>query len=419
MKYDYVIIGNSAGGIGCVESIREADMDGKISIISDEEYHTYSRALLPYYLSEKIDQEKIYYRPIDFYEKRDIRLILKKKVVKLDPEEKKVFLDDGQEFFYEKLLIATGGQPSLPKIAGGEKNTIFTFNTLKDVLKIKTKIETSPVKRAVVLGGGLIGLMAAEALKKNGLDVSVVESMDRVLAPVIDETASRMVETHLGNNGIHIIKGHTIKKISDDGNGAILDDETELPCKMLIISIGVRPRVDIVEGTKIKVNRGIVVDRRMRTSVEDVYACGDCAEVYDSIYDDFRLIPLWPTAYTGGIVAGFNMSGIAKEYEWCTSMNSMHFFGLPVITAGLSTKSERDGYEILSVLNEDDQSYRKIVIKDDHLVGMILMNRIDRAGILLGLMKKRVDVSSFKEDLLNDDFGLINLPEVIREGIIW
>jgi NAD(P)H-nitrite reductase large subunit len=250
-----------------------------------------------------------------------------------------------------------------------------------------------------------------------------------VLAPVLDETASRIVESHFEENGTRIITKHTIKKVLGKNRfkGVVLDNDTKLPCEMLIIAIGVRPRVEIVRDTKVKVNRGIVVDRRMRTSLEGVYACGDCAEVYDFIYGDFRLTPLWSTAYVGGRIAGFNMCGVAKEYGWGTNMNSMHFFGLPVITAGISANDEGKGYEILKVLKEEEgkeeerekktYTYKKIVLKNNHVIGMILLNRIDRAGIFLGVMRDEIDVSSFKEELLSDDFGLINLPEEVREAM--
>lgn len=117
----------------------------------------------------------------------------------------------------------------------------------------------------------------------------------------------------------------------------------------------------------------------MRTSVKDVYACGDCAEVYDFVHDDFRLTPLWPTAYVGGRIAGFNMCGVVKEYKWGTNMSSMHFFGLPVITAGISANDEGD-YEILKVVDEKKKIYKKIVLRDNRMIGMIFMNKIDRAG---------------------------------------
>ncbi|RZN64656.1 MAG: hypothetical protein EF806_04690 [Candidatus Methanoliparum thermophilum] len=247
--------GNSAGGIGAVEAIRDVDKKGKIIMVSDEEYHAYSRALIPYYLSEKTSFADIFIKPSDFYQSKDIVLILGKRVIDVDVEKKRVIiLDDEDVIGYEKILIATGSKPIIPKFVGVEDTEFFAFTTLNDALIIKDEIETGKYKKAVVLGGGLIGLMASEALKKKGLDVTVVDLADRVLAPVLDKIGSCIVENHLEENNIHIITKHTIDKVLGEGS-VILDGGTELPCEMLILAIGVKPRLELVQG-KVKVNRG-------------------------------------------------------------------------------------------------------------------------------------------------------------------
>jgi NAD(P)H-nitrite reductase large subunit len=403
MKYKYLIIGNSAGGIGAAEAIREVDPTGTIAIISDEEYHAYSRALVPYYLSDKISFDNIFFRPSDFYKKMNIQPILDKKVIKLDFKRRGVVLEDGKRILYEKLLIATGGNPIVPKMDGSERDCVFTFTTLKDTLGIRAKLEAGGVKNAVVLGGGLIGLLAAEAIHSKKVDVTVVELAERVLSPVLDQTASAMVEKVLKENGVKIVTGHTIKEILEDE--IVLDNGEKSSCDLVIIGIGVAPRVDLVRDTPIKVNRGILVNKYMETSMEGVFACGDCAEVYDFILDSFRLTPLWPTAYVGGMVAGYNMTGMKEEYTWGTGMNSMRFFGLSVISAGIV--QPESNYETL--IRYEGEIYKKIVLNDDLIKGFILVNQIDRAGIILGLMRNKIKVADFKEDLLGDDFGLVYL----------
>lgn len=174
-----------------------------------------------------------------------------------------------------------------------------------------------------------------------------------------------------------------------------------------------------ISGALYKKREVVVHDaRRMRTAVEDVYACGDCAEIYDFVHVDFRLIPLWAMAYVGGRVAGFSMCDVEKEYRWGTSMNSMHFLELPVIAAGISAEDDQGGYEVLKEVEEEKKIYRKIVLRDGRVVGMILINKIDRAGIFLGLMRTGIDVSSFKEELLSADFGLISLPDAVRGAMM-
>ncbi len=413
--FEYLIIGNSAGAVGCVEGIRDVDQRGKIAVISEEKHHAYSRALIPYYLDGKIDREKIYYRPPDFYEKYGVVPLLGKKAVTLDLARREVELLDGERVGYGKLLLATGGRPFLPPIAGLDKRNVFTFLSLEDVLGIEKAL--AGAKNAVILGGGVIGLMAAEVLKKKGLDVFVLELAQRVLAPVVDETASGIVETLFAENGVKVYTGTTIKEVhgGDAVEKVTLTDGRTLSCDLLLIAVGVVPRVELVKNTGIKVNRGIVTDQRMQTSVPDVYACGDCAEAYDFVTGTSRLIPLWPNAYVGGRIAGYNMAGMSREYVWGTSMNAMHFFNLYIINAGINvTQENAGGYEAISKLDRDRKIYRKFAFREGRLQGFVLVGEVARAGILVNLMRKKIDVRGFAQALLDKNFGYKDLPDELR-----
>jgi NAD(P)H-nitrite reductase large subunit len=425
-KYMYVIIGNSAGGIGAVEAIREVDGDNEIAVISDEPYAVYSRPLISYLLAEKVKLDNIYLRKPNFYEDNSVTTFFGIQATNIDFNEKKVTLENGDEVQYEKLLLATGGTPFIPDMSGLDKNGVFQgFNTLNTTLALQKIIADNGGRgKAVVLGGGLIGLKAAEALRMKGLDVTVVELLDRLMPLVIDQPASQWVETVLENQGIKIITGNTISEITgktsnpNEVGGVILKDGSTIRCGIVVIAIGVRPRIELVKESKVKVNRGILVNKKMETTVPDVYACGDCAEVYDFIMESFRLTPLWPTAFVGGRIAGFNMAGECKEYHWGTSMNSTTFFGFPIISAGIINLSEEEkpDYEILSQNTEN--YYKKILLKDDKIMGFVLANEINRAGIFLGLMRNKIDVSEFKDDLLSDNFGLIYLSEQVRNDLL-
>ena len=185
----------------------------------------------------------------------------------------------------------------------------------------------------------------------------------------------------------------------------------------MIVAIGVRPRVELVRDTPVEIGKGIIVDKHMRTSVPDIYACGDCAEVYDFIADNFRLTPLWPTAHVGGRVAGVNMAGVEKEYVWGTGMNAVDFFGFPVISAGIVSPQNGEELETLTKLDMDSRTYKKFLIRDNRIVGMVLLNEVDRAGVILGIMREGADVTSFKDKLLREDFGAIYLPHELRQEI--
>ncbi|MCF8012302.1 MAG: FAD-dependent oxidoreductase [Clostridiales bacterium] len=414
-KYDYLIIGNSAAAVGCIEGIRSVDKKSTIAVISEEKHHVYSRALIPYYLEGKIDRDKMNYRPAGFYEQARVSLFINEKVNGIKYEENKVCLSSGEFIEYGKLLLATGGKPIIPPIKGLDKNNVFTFLSMDDVLKIEKAL--SSAKNAVVLGGGVIGLMAAEVLHKKGLNVHVLELADRVLAPVVDEHVSCIIEKAFNEQGASIHTSNTIQEIHGKENveSITLQDGTSIPCDLLIVGVGVSPRVELAEGTGMEVNRGIVVNKKMQTTVPGVFACGDCASIYDFILGENRPLPLWPNAYAGGRVAAFNMAGIEKEYTWGTSMNSMHFFDLNIINAGLNISYSNSEYEIIHTEDENKKTYRKFVLdKNGVLVGLILAGPIARAGIFLNLMRKNVDVRPFKEELLCENFGYASIPEELR-----
>jgi NAD(P)H-nitrite reductase large subunit len=414
-KTKYLIIGNSAGGIGAAEAIREADKDGAITIVSDEPYPAYSRPLIAEHLAEGYPLERMLFRPPDFYERNGIQAILGQKVTELNVERHVVRLDDGRAITWQKLLLATGGSPIVPGMAGIDLKGVFTFTKLDDARAINQFLGqyTREVK-AVIIGGGLIGVSAAEALVKRGVEVTIVEMKERILNTILDEEASALEAEALRQAGVEIITGHTVGMIGSyapgEATGVSLDDSRPIPCEMVIIAIGVRPRTELVAEAGIEINRGIVVDRHMATSRPDVYACGDVAEAYDFIYEENRLTPIWPSASTGGRIAGLNMAGVPTEYEGGTAMNSVKYFGMSIVSAGMVTPPD-DSYEVVSDRHGD--VYRKVVLRDGRIVGMVFAGDIEKSGIIYNLMKDRADVSRFKDVLVADDFGLASLPEEI------
>ena len=413
-KAKYLIIGNSAGGIGAAEAIREVDKVGPIIIISDEPYPAYSRPLISEYLAEGLPVERMLFRPADFYEKNNIRSLLGGKVERLDIDEHVIEVGKGKRIAWEKLLLATGGVPVVPQIEGISGRGVFTFTTLDDAKAISEFL--SWPARAVVIGGGLIGVSATEALVKRGVEVTVVEMKERILNTILDEEASALGEETMRQAGVKIITGHTVAEITGDPSAGeatssvTLDDGSRIPCNLVVVAIGVQPRTELVSGTGIKVNRGIVVDRYMATSAADVYACGDAAEAYDFVYGENRLTPVWPNAYIGGRTAGFNMAGVPTEYPGGTAMNSLKYFGLEAVSAGMVNPPD-DGYEVLS--EKYNTAYRKVILKEGLVVGMVFVGNIEKSGIVFGLMKDRVNVDGFKRKLLAGDFGLASLPEEI------
>ncbi len=415
MDMHYVIIGNSAAAIGAVEGIRKLDREGRITLISDEAYHTYSRPLISYYLAGKIEESQLIYREPDFYVKNSVDTILGTKVVQIDCGNQEVVLENQDRLRYDRLLIAAGGKPFIPQIEGLDKKGIYSFLKLDDVKQIGN-ICTEGVK-AVVIGAGLIGLKAAEALGELKVEVTVVELADRVLSTILDQTAAEMVQKHLELHGINFILNNTVKSFNGEENvcSVTLNDETIVECDFAVTAIGVIPNTGIVGGTPIQTNRGIAVDRFMRTNIQDVYAAGDICEGFDSLHNMNRVIPILPGAYMQGETAGQNMAGGSVEYAGGFAMNSIGFFGLPMITAGIGTP-DCEGYEIMVSSVPENGIYKKVVLKDDKICGFIYLGNIDRVGILTNLIKERVDVSTFRDGILTDSFGLASFPGEYRKN---
>jgi len=412
----YVIIGNSVAAVGAVEGIRKHDKITPIIIISDEPYHTYSRPLISYYLGGKVTQDKMYYRDKNFYKANKVKPILGVKAEQVDFDKKEVILQDGRRISYTKLLIATGGKPLIPPLEGIEKKNVFNFIKLDDVKNIERLARAG--SKAIVVGASFSGLKAVEALVQRGVRVTVIDIMDRIMPRVLDETASLIALKCLVKYGVEVLLSTTVEKIIGDkiARGVLLKDGRELACDFIILAVGVRCNIDLVKGTNLNINRGIIVDTGMRTNIPDVYAAGDVAEGYNFLEQRNIEIPIIPNAYKQGETAGENMAGADKIFDRGFVMNSMPLLDLSIVSAGVSTTGE--GTNIKAIYKQDTNTYRKFYIRNKNLVGYLLINDIDRAGIYTDLIKRKVDISPFADKLGEEGFGFISLPKEMRKQIM-
>ncbi len=416
----YVIVGASAAGVAAVESIRKVDPAGTITVITEEDCAHYSRPMISDLVSGKADIQKMKCKADGFWKENNAEARLGKKAVSLNLTDKTVNLEDGEKVVYEKLLIATGGKPFVPKMEGQEKDGVFTFTNISDAQRLAAKIDALNAKSAVVIGAGLIGISVTEALVKRGIKVTVVELQEKILSLLLDAKASDIVEAVIRKAGVNFATGQSVQKIigkpenNDIVGGVILTKGDQVPCDLVIVAIGVIPRTELVAGTSVKLNRGIVVDNFMQTSVPDVYASGDVAEAYDFILNQNRLLPLWPLAVLEGRVAGCNMAGAKTSYEGGTNMSSLKYFGIPIVSIGLANPKDDPTLEVLVKQDIENNVYKKLVLKNNFIIGITLVNCIDRAGILFNLMKSQVNVKKFKQDLLRDDFGWAVLPVTLQ-----
>ncbi|RII27683.1 MAG: NAD(P)/FAD-dependent oxidoreductase [Geobacter sp.] len=416
---NYVIIGNSVAAVGAIRGIRRVDEKGNITVISRERHIAYGRPLISYLLGGLITEKRMAYLPEDFYEKNRVNLLLDAEVVGVDSARKQVKLAAGDSIGFDKLLVATGGDPFVPPIEGlAGKERIFTFTTWDDAEKLKAI--AADVERVVVIGGGLIGLKAAEGLHLLDKKITIVELADRILSAAFDRPAGRVVAKKMKANGIDVITEDTVVRIEGDGariSGVTLKSGDYIPCDTVVVAIGVRPAAGFLKGSKVDVNRGIVVNDSMETSVKGIYAAGDVTEASDFFSGQKNPMPIWPDAYIQGDVAGTAMAGGEKAYVGGLAMNSIELFKVSTISMGITNPVEPKEYEIVTYQDLENYQYRKIVLQDSRLVGAVLVGQVDRAGIFSGLIREKVDVTPFKEHLLAPDFGFIHLTKEIRNTL--
>lgn len=386
---EYVIIGNGPSAIGAVEGIRQKDKTGKITLISDEKYHTYSRPLISYLLENKTDEEKMKYRPEDFYEKNGVSTLLGVKAEKIDKENKTVALSDGRKIKYDKLLAATGSSPFVPQIQGLERvEKHFSFMTLDDAKSLAAACEKE--NRVLIIGAGLIGLKCAEGIHELVGSIDIVDLSPRILSSILDSDGAMKVQKHLERNGIKFHLSTSVEKF--ESGEAYLQNKEKIPFDILVTAVGVRPNIALLSEIGAETGKGIIVDKKMKTSLPDIYAAGDCIETFDITAGTRKVLAILPNAYSEGLTAGINMAGGKKSFDSAFPMNAIGFFGLHILTAGTYTDA---------VYSEDfGETYKKLFCKDGFLTGFILIGNVNKAGIYTSIIRSRTPIKDI-------DFKLI------------
>jgi NAD(P)H-nitrite reductase large subunit len=399
----YVIIGNSAAAIATVEGIRSVDKIGEIILISKESQHTYSRPLISYLLQGKTDMQKMKYRPDSFYADNKVETLLSTEVKNICTDSRKVVTAEGKEIPYDYLLVSTGSRPFVPPTEGLDcVPNKYTFASLDDALALDGAL--SPDKQVLIVGAGLIGLKCAEGIKEKVKSITVLDMSDRVLSSILDERGSEIVKNHLEKSGINLMLSDSVKRY--ENNIAYLASGKEIKFDVLVTAIGVRPNTSLLSDIGAVVNRGIVVDNRCRTSIPNIYSAGDCTECFDISADATRVLALLPNAYLQGYTAGRNMAGEHEEFDKAIPMNSISIFGLHIITAG--------SYNGENYINEKD-GYKRLITRDDKLVGFILIGNVDRAGIYTALVRNKTPLKGIDFELIKDRPALMAFTKRDRQ----
>ncbi len=406
---DYIIIGNGAAALGCIEGIRQIDRETPITVISAEPYPAYCRPLISYALEGRAKPETMNARPADFYEKNGCEVLYGKKAVKIDPEAHTVALDDGRTLSYRELCVAAGSSPFVPPMTGLESaEKKFSFMTMDDMLALDKAVNEE--SRVLIVGAGLIGLKCAEGLASRVKSIVVCDLAPRVLSSILDAEGAALMQAKLEEHGISFLLGDTAAEFRADA--AVMRSGKTVEFDVLVLAVGVRANTALIREAGGEVNRGIVTDTRMHTSLPDIYAAGDCAEGYDASIGANRVLAILPNARMQGETAGANMAGGDRVYDNAVPLNAIGFFGLHSLTAGRALSPEEGG-EIFE--ERGPGRMKKLYVKDGLLVGFALVGCEERAGIYTSLIREKVPLDSVDFELLKHSAVTAAFPPEIRK----
>lgn len=413
-RVKYLIVGFSVAGWWAARSIRSYDPQGTILAVSEEE-GPYSRPLITYLLGRRVAEATYWGEAI---RTQNVDVLWNSKAVYIDPGAKVVRLSSGDEVTFEKALIATGSIPIVPPIVGTELEGVFTLTRKSDVDALQEYLRRVSGKKVLIVGGGFIGLKTCEAFLDLGLQITLVELAPRLLQAMLDDTGSRYLEKALERHGVHVITGDTVHAfVGRNGRvvGAELKSGMFVEADLAVVAVGVRPSIDWLRDSGLRLGRGIIVSEYQETSCSGVFAAGDVAETRHLITGERTVVAIWPEAVRQGKVAGKNMAGIQAVYPGSLPMNVLEVGDFALASCGVVNPPEGD---FVVLAREEENRYRKCVLAGERLIGCVLVGNIERAGIFVHLIRERVPVVSFQKRLLDDDFSLVALPSEYRKHMI-
>ncbi len=410
---DYVILGAGPAGVTAAETIRGIDKNGRITLISGEPEPPYSRMAIPYLIHGSIGEQGTYLRQdAKHYDKLNIRYVCGK-AGGIDSKTKQLFLSGGDTYKYDKLLIATGASPLIPRVPGAGLPGVHSCWTLPDAREIlRLADKGSPV---VLVGAGFIGSIVLEALHQRGCDLTVVEIAPRMVARMMDETAGGMLGRWCVAKGVNVKTGTKVDSISQavGANGATLSvglsDGTSVPAKLVVLAAGVRSNVSFLVGSGVNVGHGIRVDDTLQTSAKDVYAAGDCCEAIDISTGQPDMLAIQPVAVEHGRLAGQNMAGLVTPHRGSLNMNVLDTMGL--ISSSFGLWQGAPGGQGSKMIDEANFKYLKLEFLGDKMVGAQCVGLTDHVGMLRGLIQTGFHLGHWKD-------RLIASPERLREAYL-
>jgi len=396
----YVIIGAGPSGVTAAETLRKVDPVTEIILIGGEPEPPYSRMAIPYLLTGRIDEAGTYLRKSDrYYEDRRIEY-RQGTVETVDSASKLVKLSDGTVQPYDKLLIATGASPINPPIEGLDLPGVHHCWTLEDARRI---IDLAREDADVVLmGAGFIGCIILESLVRRGVNLTVVEAQDRMVPRMMNEAAGTMIKDWCVEKGIRVLTSTKVTKLAKSGEklSVSLDNGERTDADLVVVATGVKSNIDVLQGTGVKLDAGILVDETMRSSVENIYAAGDCAQGLDFSTGAWEVHAVQPTAVDHGRIAALNMAGRSAPFKGSLNMNVLDTAGLISVSFGRWDGVE--GGDHAESADPQNFRYMRLEFDGDRVVGALSLGHTDHVGVLRGLIQTGISLGSWKKKLMAD-----------------
>jgi nitrite reductase (NADH) large subunit len=396
----YVIVGGGVAGTTAAQNLRRLDPSAAVILLGEEPYPYYYRPRLWEFLAGEMEQSAIYYRPAEWYTVQKIDLRLNATVTGINPKEHSLTLAAGDALSYDRLLLSTGASCFVPDIPGANLPGVFVLRTLQDAAVLREQASRS--RRAVVVGGGLLGLETARALSTLPLEVTVVEIAPHLLPRQLDREGAQFLQARLESMGLRFITGVRTAAVTGESaaTGIRLEDGRSVDGELILFSAGVVPRVILARDAGLEVKKGIVVGPSMQTSTEDIFAAGDAAEFEGRTYG------LIPPAIEQARAASQNMAGGEKIlYHGTLPSATLKLLGMDLASLGEAT-AEDASLTVRRALDEKAGFYKKVVIRDGVLIGAILLNDTARVPLIKHLIETKKDISQVQDRLLDDGFDL-------------
>ena len=396
-----VIIGNNVSGTFTAQNLRSLNDEVEIDIFTQEEYPYYTRIKLPELISEKKTIDDLIVFKDEWYKKKRLNLFLHKRINKINPDNKTIQTDGYKELIhYDKLILALGSTPNIPPIKNavemeGKKQGLFTLRSIDDALDIKNFIKSKNAKKAIIIGGGLLGLELANQINESNLNTTVVEFFPRLLPRQLDEECASMLKEEIENRGIQVILSAVTEEIQGNGvvTGIKLKDGRIIDTDIVLIQAGIKPTIDLAKEANIQTNRGIIVNEFLETSEKDIYAVGDCIEYKNQIWG------IIPACMEQSKIVAASVLGLKEvDYKGTTPKNTLKIVGLELTSIGTidPTKEEGGAWEILKKADKKDCCYQKLVLKGNKLKGAILFGENKAMSYVYNKMEEEVDRDELK-----------------------